>query len=70
MKTADDIIESAAIPEHAKYLIDARDIGKVEDKQALVSGLSDQLESILDLLFLGQLDLDEAVDRLEKQPMN
>lgn len=64
--TADDIIESAAIPEHAKYLIDARDIGKVEDKQALVPGLSDQLESILDLLFLGQLELDEAVVRLEK----
>jgi multiple sugar transport system substrate-binding protein len=31
----------------------------------LVPGLSDQLESILDLLFLGQLDLDEAVVRLE-----
>ncbi|MGJ1009904.1 ABC transporter substrate-binding protein [Enterococcus casseliflavus] len=63
---ADDIIENATIPEHANYLIDARDIGKVEDKQALVPGLSDQLESILDLLFLGQLELDEAVVRLEK----
>jgi multiple sugar transport system substrate-binding protein len=31
--TADDIIENATIPEHANYLIDARDIGKVEDKQ-------------------------------------
>lgn len=64
--SADDIIESATIPDHASYLIDTRDIGKVEDKQALVPGLSEQLESIFDLLFLGQLDLDEAIERLDK----
>lgn len=63
--SADDIIENADIPEHSTYLIDVRDSGMVEDKQVLIPGLNEELASTLDLLFLGQLDLDSAVEQLD-----
>lgn len=60
----DEVVEQASIPEHAGYLIDARDAGKVEDQQSVVPGLDDEVRAILDLMYLGQISVDEAIDQV------
>src|SRR5699024_6779945 len=61
---ADDIIEKADIPEHSSYLIEARNIGQVEDQMSKVPGLDEVINSILDLMFLQQEDFDKALDNV------
>lgn len=66
VNAADDIIENADFPEHGSYLIDARDVGQVEDKQSTIPGLDEEVNSILDLLFLGENDLETAVEEIDQ----
>lgn len=60
----DDLINDAEIPEHANYLVKARDIGKVEDNQSVVPGLDGEITDILDLMFLGELSTEEAITEI------
>lgn len=65
--SVDDIIENAEIPEHASYLIDARDIGKVESSQAVIPGLDQEVSDIFDLLFLEQKTPEDAIMEVSEQ---
>ncbi|WP_066188299.1 ABC transporter substrate-binding protein [Gracilibacillus timonensis] len=62
--TADDIIEGVEVPEHSNYLLDVRDVGVVE--RTVVPGLDEQINDTLDLLFLGQEDLDTTVEQIDQ----
>ncbi|GAB2557575.1 ABC transporter substrate-binding protein [Gracilibacillus alcaliphilus] len=66
VESADDIVENADIPAHSAYLIDARNIGQVEDKQTSIPGLDEQVNAVLDLLFLGQQDLETTVEKIDQ----
>ncbi|MBS4178470.1 ABC transporter substrate-binding protein [Lederbergia citrea] len=63
----DELITGDAIPEHASYLIDAREIGIVDDKQVLVPGLDKELADIMDLMLLGKQDADKTIDAMSKK---
>jgi multiple sugar transport system substrate-binding protein len=64
--SADSVIENAKIPEHASYLKDARDIGISEANQLVIPGLDTEINTILDLMFLGQKSPDEAIAEISK----
>ncbi|WP_066188313.1 MULTISPECIES: ABC transporter substrate-binding protein [Gracilibacillus] len=66
VEAADDIVEQADIPEHSSYLVDVRNIGMVEDKQTTIPGLDEEINSILDLLYLGEEELDAAVAEIDQ----
>ncbi|GAB2557590.1 ABC transporter substrate-binding protein [Gracilibacillus alcaliphilus] len=66
VEAADDIIDNADVPEHASYLVDVRNIGQVEDKQTTIPGLDEEINSLLDLLFLGQEDLDTTIGKIDQ----
>ena len=57
----DEIITEDAVPEHAKYLIDAREIGQVESNQVQIPGLDKEIADIMDLMYLGQKDAEETI---------
>ncbi|KAA0965569.1 sugar ABC transporter substrate-binding protein [Sporosarcina sp. ANT_H38] len=63
----DDLVEEAKVPEHATYLLDARNIGIVDDKQMSVPGLDKELRDIVDLMYLGQQDADKTMDEFYKK---
>lgn len=65
--SVDDIIESAEVPEHASYLIDARDIGKVESNQSVIPGLDQEVSDIFDLLFLGEQPIEETITEVSEK---
>lgn len=65
--STDDIIENEEIPEHASYLIDARDLGKVEVNQSVIPGLDQEVSDNFDLLFLGQKSMDETISELTEK---
>ncbi|MBS4195274.1 ABC transporter substrate-binding protein [Lederbergia citri] len=63
----DELITDDAVPEHAKYLIDAREIGVVEDKQVQVPGLEQELRDIMELMYLGKQDADKTIADFSKK---
>lgn len=65
--SVDDIIENAEVPEHASYLVDARDIGKVESNQSVIPGLDQEVSDIFDLLFLGEQTIEETITEVSEK---
>lgn len=63
----DHLIEDVKIPEHATHLLEARDIGIVDDKQKSVPGLEKELADIIDLMYLGQQDAEKTMDAYYKK---
>jgi len=63
----DELITDDAIPEHAEYLIDAREIGIVEDKQVQIPGLEKELRDITELMYLGKQDADKTIAEVSKK---
>jgi len=63
----DELITEDAIPEHAEYLIDAREIGIVEDKQVQIPGLEKELRDITEMMYLGKQDADKTIAELSKK---
>jgi multiple sugar transport system substrate-binding protein len=57
----DEIVTEAEVPEHAEYLIDARDIGKVDDKQSVIPGLDGEVMDLMDLMYLGKKSAEETI---------
>jgi len=60
----DDIITEDSIPEHAEYLIDAREIGIVEEHQKAIPGLDKEIVDIMDLLYLGKENVETTIDAI------
>lgn len=60
----DELITEDAVPEHASYLIDAREIGRVEDQQVMIPGLESEVSDIIELMLLGQQDADTTIAEL------
>ncbi|WP_018933016.1 ABC transporter substrate-binding protein [Gracilibacillus lacisalsi] len=67
ISSVDDIIEGAEVPEHASYLIDTRDIGKVETHQSIIPGLESEVTSIFDLMFLGENTPEAAIAEITEK---
>ena len=63
----DELITADAVPEHASYLIDAREIGIVDDKQVMVPGLDKEMGDIIELMLLGQQDADKTIADMSKK---
>ena len=63
----DELITEDAVPEHASYLIDAREIGIVDDKQVMIPGLDKEIGDIMDLMYLGKQDADKTMADISKQ---
>ncbi len=63
----DDIIENAEVPEHSSYLIDARDIGKVEANQSVIPGLDQEVIDIFDLMFLGEQTPEDTITKVSEK---
>jgi len=63
----DEIITEDSIPEHASYLIDAREIGIVDDKQMTIPGLEKELQDIMDLMYLGQQDAETTIEKFHNK---
>lgn len=57
----ENIVVDAGIPEHAQYLIDARNIGLVDDKQSVVPGMDKEVNDIMDLMYLNKKNADETI---------
>lgn len=64
---ADEIINEAKIPEHVSYLLDAREIGIVDDKQNIVPGMDKEISDILDLMYLGKQDADKTIKAISEK---
>ncbi|OAS89102.1 sugar ABC transporter substrate-binding protein [Metabacillus litoralis] len=60
----DHLITDSPETEHAKYLLDARNIGRVVDFAVSIPGLNDELNSIYQLFMLGDLTVDETINQL------
>ncbi|MGP4039676.1 ABC transporter substrate-binding protein [Gracilibacillus sp. D59] len=67
IESVDDIIENAEVPEHAGYLIDARDIGKVESNQSVIPGLDQEVTDMFDLMFLGEKTPEETIKEVSEK---
>ncbi len=65
--SVDDIIENAEVPEHSSYLIDARDIGKVEANQSVIPGLDQEVIDIFDLMFLGEQTPEDTITKVSEK---
>ncbi len=63
----DELITEDAVPEHASYLIDAREIGIVDDKQVMIPGLDKEIGDIMDLMYLGKQDADKTMADISKK---
>lgn len=63
----DEIITDAEIPEHASYLIDARESGFVDDKQSVIPGLDKEISDIMDLMYLGKQDAPKTIEAVSKK---
>lgn len=63
----DELITEESIPEHASYLLDAREIGIVDDKQNSIPGLDGELSDILDLMYLGKQDAEVTIDKFHQK---
>lgn len=63
----DELVEEATVPEHATFLLDARNIGIVDDKQMSVPGLDKELNDIMDLMYLEQQDAEKTMDQFYKK---
>ncbi|MEK3889732.1 ABC transporter substrate-binding protein [Bacillus sp. FSL K6-3431] len=63
----DEIITADAVPEHASYLVDAREIGRVEDKQVVIPGLDKEISDIMDLMYLGKNDAEKTIEAVTKK---
>lgn len=63
----DEIITEDSIPEHASYLLDAREIGIVDDKQMSIPGLEKELQDIMDLMYLGQQDAKTTMEQFHNK---
>ncbi|WP_338787282.1 sugar ABC transporter substrate-binding protein [Metabacillus sp. FJAT-53654] len=60
----DHLITDSPETEHAKYLLDARNVGRVVDFAVSIPGLNDELNSIYQLFMLGDLTVDETINQL------
>ncbi|MCJ7841287.1 sugar ABC transporter substrate-binding protein [Lederbergia sp. NSJ-179] len=63
----DELITDDAVPEHAEYLIDARNIGKVEDKQVMIPGMENEIKDLMDLMYLGKQDANKTIEAVSKK---
>ncbi|MCJ7841284.1 sugar ABC transporter substrate-binding protein [Lederbergia sp. NSJ-179] len=63
----DDLVTEAEIPDHPDYLIDAREIGIIEDKQTRIPGLGKEVTDIMDLMYLGKQDSDKTIKEVSKK---
>jgi multiple sugar transport system substrate-binding protein len=62
--TADDIVAEAEVPEHVEYLIDARNVGITEKVQSSIPGLDAEVNTILDLMYLGEKTPEETIKEI------
>lgn len=60
----DHVITDDPHPAHSEYLLDAMEIGRPIVFEFMVPGLSTELEDIYELMFIGDIEADEAIDRL------
>ncbi|CAM3395889.1 ABC transporter substrate-binding protein [Marinicrinis lubricantis] len=64
---ADEIITEAEFPEHAGYLLDARNKGRVDDKQSVVPGMDKEIMDIIDLMYLGEQSAEQTIQAVTKK---
>jgi multiple sugar transport system substrate-binding protein len=64
---ADNVVKNAKIPEHPMYLLDARNIGIVDDNQSIIPGLDKEIADILDLMYLEKNDAEKTMDAVVKK---
>lgn len=63
----DELITDDAVPEHADYLIEARNIGKVEDQQVMIPGMESEIKDLMDLMYLGKQDAEKTMEAVSKK---
>ncbi|MEK3888251.1 ABC transporter substrate-binding protein [Bacillus sp. FSL K6-3431] len=63
----DELINEAKVPDHPGYLIQARDIGIIEDQQSLIPGLGKEVTDIMDLMYLGKQDAEKTITDVSKK---
>ncbi|MDQ0207600.1 ABC transporter substrate-binding protein [Alkalicoccobacillus murimartini] len=59
----DDVVLDQQEPEHIQYLVDAREVGRVAKYENTAPGLATELSDIYELMFLGDLSAQEALER-------
>ncbi|MBO0995190.1 sugar ABC transporter substrate-binding protein [Bacillus sp. SD088] len=63
----DELVHEAKTPDHPAYLIDARDIGRIEDQQTRIPGLGKEVTDIMDLMYLGKQDSEKTMKQVSKK---
>lgn len=59
----DEVVVNQEKPEHGSYLLDARQTGRVVGLEFTAPGLNKELEDIYEVMLLGDLSPEEAVDQ-------
>lgn len=58
------VVTEDDIPEHNQYLLDAIEIGRPIDFEFMIPGLNTELSDIYELMYIGDITTDEAIERL------